>query len=202
MWFRIVGGAASGCRIAIPPVADVKPPPERVRESLFSLLNDHRRVRDHVVLDLFAGSAVMGLEAVSRGARFCTFVEKNRRALAVIRKNVQAVGLSRRCAVCAGDLLAPQPPRLALKENASLVFFDPPFACFADRHSRDRLEHLLHLIGSTYAACDAWFVIRHENRHCNEAAELVEQVGLTPVVEKVYGRSVVKIVSNASPPDE
>ena len=125
---RIIGGAAGGRRIAVPP-RGTRPTTDRVRESLFNLLAAHRDFDGLRVLDLYAGSGALGLEALSRGAGSAVFVESNARAAAVITANATAVGLDgvvlRRGSVEAvlGGASGP----------VDRVFADPPYDVPADQ---------------------------------------------------------------------
>lgn len=117
---RIIAGIAKGRRIAAPPGQGTRPLPDRVREALFSSLGDVGGAR---VLDLYAGSGSIGLEALSRGAADVVFVEKNRRANEVIAANIEAVGLGGR--VVARDVAA-----FVATDHGEydLVFVDPPYS--------------------------------------------------------------------------
>jgi 16S rRNA (guanine966-N2)-methyltransferase len=121
---RIVAGVAGGRRLAVPP-RGTRPTSERVREALFSALEAAIELAGARVLDLYAGSGALGLEALSRGAAAATFVESDRAALAVLEKNVAAVGLPgaevRRGKV--RTVLAAAPP-----DPYDLVVADPPYA--------------------------------------------------------------------------
>jgi 16S rRNA (guanine966-N2)-methyltransferase len=122
---RIVAGVHGGRRIAAPPGDTTRPTSDRVREALFSILGP---LHDARVLDLYAGSGALGLEALSRGASHAVLVEKDRRALTVLRANVEALGLGPQAAeVRAGD--AGRVARTALDdaEAYDLVFLDPPY---------------------------------------------------------------------------
>jgi 16S rRNA (guanine966-N2)-methyltransferase len=88
---RIIGGVAGGRRIAVPP-RGTRPTTDRVRESLFNILTARRDLTDVAVLDLYAGSGALGLEALSRGAASALFVESDPRAAAVIARNIEALG--------------------------------------------------------------------------------------------------------------
>lgn len=89
---RIVAGVAGGRRLAVPPHG-TRPTSDRVREAVFSALQARCDLNGARVLDLYAGSGALGLEALSRGAVHVRFVESNRRAAAVLRRNVEALGL-------------------------------------------------------------------------------------------------------------
>jgi 16S rRNA (guanine966-N2)-methyltransferase len=89
---RIVAGTAGGRRLAVPP-SGTRPTSERVREALFSAVEAAIDLDGARVLDLYAGSGALGLEALSRGASVATFVESDRSAISVLDKNIAAVGL-------------------------------------------------------------------------------------------------------------
>jgi 16S rRNA (guanine966-N2)-methyltransferase len=120
---RIVGGAAKGRRLAAPD-RGTRPTSERAREALFNSLAALLDVEGARVLDLYAGSGAVGLEALSRGAAAVTLVESDRAAAAVIDRNMQAVGLP-------GAVLVRRPVAGFLggaPDPYDLVFADPPYA--------------------------------------------------------------------------
>jgi 16S rRNA (guanine966-N2)-methyltransferase len=122
---RIIGGAARGRRLRVP-AGGTRPTADRVREALFSALEASRGgLTGAVVLDLYAGSGAVGLEALSRGAAHATLVERDARAAAVLRANAEAVGLSGAEVIVEAveRRLAQDPPR-----RYDLVFVDPPYA--------------------------------------------------------------------------
>lgn len=111
---------------------------DRVREAMFSSLGDE--VIDARVLDLFAGSGSLGLEALSRGAQHARFVERSGRAARLVRENAEALRESERALVVEGDALSPASWRdPSDSEPYSLVFYDPPYALLRERSSRDRV---------------------------------------------------------------
>jgi 16S rRNA (guanine(966)-N(2))-methyltransferase RsmD len=89
---RIIGGVAGGRRIAVPP-RGTRPTTDRVRESLFNIVTARRDLTGLAVLDLYAGSGALGLEALSRGAVSALFVESDARTASVIARNIEALGL-------------------------------------------------------------------------------------------------------------
>ncbi|MFN2506284.1 MAG: RsmD family RNA methyltransferase, partial [Acidimicrobiales bacterium] len=90
---RVVAGLAGGRRLQAPEGRSIRPTSERVREAVFASLGSLGAVQGARVLDLFAGSGALGIEALSRGARSATFVDSDLRAVAAIRANLAAVGL-------------------------------------------------------------------------------------------------------------
>lgn len=90
---RVVAGTAGGRRLQAPPGRDVRPTSDRVREAVFSSLESMGAVRGASVVDLFAGSGALGIEALSRGARSVTFVDNDRTAVATVEANLASTGL-------------------------------------------------------------------------------------------------------------
>jgi 16S rRNA (guanine966-N2)-methyltransferase len=125
---RVVGGRLKGRNLAAPSSRDIRPTADRLRESLFNILIHayDNPVLDARVLDLFAGTGALGIEAVSRGAKFALFVDNGAEARALMRNNVEALGLGGVTKVYRRDAthLGPAHP----VEPFSLVFLDPPYA--------------------------------------------------------------------------
>jgi 16S rRNA (guanine966-N2)-methyltransferase len=126
---RIVAGTLGGRRLQVPRGDTTRPTSERVREALFSALESRGAVGGAHVVDLYAGSGALGLEALSRGAASVVLVDSSRQAVEAARRNVKELGLSRVSVVLSsvGRFLA-SPPAVA----ADLVFADPPYACGDD----------------------------------------------------------------------
>jgi 16S rRNA (guanine966-N2)-methyltransferase len=126
---RIVGGRHRGRRLYAPPGDAVRPTSDRAREALFDILSHGDFASggipfaEEVVLDAFAGTGALGLEALSRGAAKAVFFEQNREALAVLRRNVASLGEGDRAQILPYD--ATRPPRAALQ--CAVVFIDPPY---------------------------------------------------------------------------
>ena len=113
---RIVGGRHRGRRLLAPPGDTVRPTSDRAREALFNILSHGRLAAGGVplagaaVLDAFAGTGALGLEALSRGAAEAVFIERDPEAIAVLRRNVAALGESAHAEIVPGD--AARPPRV------------------------------------------------------------------------------------------
>jgi len=120
---RVVAGELRGRRLLTPPGNDTRPTTDKVRQAVFNALDSAGLVDDAVVVDLFAGSGAMGIEALSRGARTCTFVERDRVAVETIRANLAALGLAGRARVVVGDA-AKIGSQLG---PVGLVIADPPY---------------------------------------------------------------------------
>jgi 16S rRNA (guanine966-N2)-methyltransferase len=124
---RVIAGAARGRRLAVPPGTGTRPTADRAREALFSSIEALTGpLRGARVLDLYAGSGAVGLEALSRGAGHALLVESDPRAAAVVRANARTVGVPGAEVVVgrAERLVAASPPA----DPYDLVFLDPPYA--------------------------------------------------------------------------
>lgn len=120
---RVITGTARGCRLETLSGDATRPTAERVKEGLFSAIQFD--LPDRRVLDLFAGSGQLGIEALSRGAAACVFVDKNPQAVEVIRRNLHATKLSAVSQVIAVDALT----FLArTNDTFDIIFLDPPYA--------------------------------------------------------------------------
>lgn len=120
---RVITGLARGCRLTTLPGEDTRPTTDKVKEGLFSAIQFD--IEGRRVLDLFAGSGQLGIEALSRGASGCVFVDRNPEAVAIIKQNLQKTALSPLSQVVATDALSylERP-----KDSFDLVFLDPPYA--------------------------------------------------------------------------
>ena len=134
---RVVAGVAGGRRLAVPP-AGTRPTSDRAREGLFSTLQALRGPLDGArVADLYAGSGAVGLEALSRGASEVLLVESSPKAVAVMRRNVDALGLPGARVVAAPvERLVSAPCLDGEKAAYDVVFLDPPYALADDRVRR------------------------------------------------------------------
>lgn len=175
---RIVGGSVGGRRLAVP-ATGTRPTSDRVREALFSRL-EHLGVLDGArVLDLYAGSGALGLEALSRGAASAVLVDSSRTAVAVCRSNASVLGFAEQVTVIGRkveQLLAGRAPT----RTSTLVFIDPPYQL--------RVETVLRaLVRPGWLASDAVVVLEQSSR----AGEPSWPAGLEPDGSKVYGETTV-----------
>lgn len=179
---RIVAGTHRGRTIVAPAGTDTRPTSDRVREALFSTLEARfRAVHGACVLDAFAGSGALGLEALSRGAERITFVDTAKSAVAIIRKNAETLGLTERTTVVIADLLrsSPTPPA---GYPFSLLFLDPPYRIVPAQVSR-LLEDLARVEALAPGA-----VIVYEHGASSEAEW---PRGFVPGGDKRYGDTAV-----------
>lgn len=126
---RVVAGTARGRTLQAPPGRSTRPTSDRVREAIFDILGSLLDLEGAAVVDLFAGSGALGIEAWSRGATPVTFVEQDRRALAALRANLASVGIPAGAAqVVAGDALRWAETGPAGGGRVAVVLADPPYA--------------------------------------------------------------------------
>ena len=175
---RIVGGVHRGRRLTAPPGEAVRPTSDRAREALFNILSHGDFAAaglpfgDQPVLDAFAGTGALGLEALSRGASAAAFIENGREALAALRHNVAALGEEDRAHVVAGD--ATRPPRAALVCTVALL--DPPY------RSGLAAPALSALAKAGWLMPDALAIVEVAARE-----ELPVPAGFAVIDERVYG---------------
>jgi 16S rRNA (guanine966-N2)-methyltransferase len=125
---RVVAGTARGRRLEAPPGRDTRPTSDRVREAVFNALGSLDVVDGAEVLDLFAGTGALGIEALSRGARHVTFVERDRAARALVDRNLAATGLVGSAEVHAGPAERFVADAVAAGRRWDLALLDPPYA--------------------------------------------------------------------------
>ena len=170
---RVIAGEYGGRRLAAPKGAATRPTADRVREALFSVLGD---VSGLTVLDLFAGSGALGIEALSRGAASAAFVEKARPALTALRANLEALGVE--AEVHSGDARAFVRNASAARRSYDLVFADPPY------RDAERLVRELDL--ATVIAPSGRLVVESDRR-----APVAVDLPLT--FERRYGDTLIRI---------
>ena len=154
---RVVSGELRGRRIEAPPGTETRPTTDKVREATFNALGSLDIVRDALVVDLFAGSGALGIEALSRGAAHCTFIERDRSALRTLRDNIDALDLGDRSRVVPGDAMV-----LARGVVADLVLADPPYGFddWAELLDRVSAPFVVAESGREVAPVDGWVVQR------------------------------------------
>lgn len=174
---RVVAGEHGGRRLVAPPGHDTRPTSDRVREATFNALESLGVVDGAVVVDLFAGSGALGIEALSRGAARAVFVERDRAALAALRANLDALGLGPdRAKVVVGDALT------VVLDRADLALLDPPYAF-------DGWEQLLAGVDADVAVCEA-------------GRALAPPAGWRLARVKPYGSTVVTILRRHDQDDQ
>lgn len=138
---RIIAGVAKGRHLYSPKGLRIRPTLDKVREALFNILGEV--VQGSSVLDLFAGTGAMGIEALSRGAETCLFVENYGPAVETIKKNLKISGLESKARVLKMDVFKALPLLSEKGEHFEIAFLDPPYSLLEKRRERERLFHLL-----------------------------------------------------------
>jgi len=135
---RVIAGSAKGRRLATLRTLALRPTPDRVREALFNILG--AQIDAAAVLDLFAGSGAIGLEALSRGARRAIFVEAHAPACRLIEHNLRLCGLQAQGSVWCRDVLEALPAMKMPGQAFEVIFLDPPYRT-------SLVEEALHQLG-------------------------------------------------------
>jgi 16S rRNA (guanine966-N2)-methyltransferase len=180
---RVIAGIAGGRRLAVPPGTTTRPTSDRAREGLFaSLLSELGRFDGARVLDLYAGSGAIGLEALSRGAERVLLVESDARAAAVIKANIETVNLpGATLAVDRVERLLARPPAGTNEQGRfDLVLADPPYAL-----TDDAVTRVLTLLQAGWLAEDALVVIERATR----SGPLDWPPGFLPSKSRRYGEA-------------
>jgi 16S rRNA (guanine966-N2)-methyltransferase len=183
---RIVGGKFKGHGLVGPASTATRPTSDRVRESLFNILVhgiEGFDIEGARVMDLFAGTGALGLEALSRGAKFCQFVDESAEARGVIRRNADALGAIGMCKIWrrdAADLgsCAPQSP-------FDLVFIDPPYGKGLGEKA------LASLVSGEWLSVGAVVVLEE-----SEKSVVGDVAGVTLIDTRSYGDTQVRVYRN------
>ena len=123
---RIISGLKRGLKLKSLEGSDTRPTLDNVKEAIFSMLFDS--VRDAKVLDLFAGSGALGLEALSRGAKEAVFVDANPKACSIIKANIESAKMENASAIVRSDAMEYLKKAKAEKQKFDLIFLDPPYS--------------------------------------------------------------------------
>lgn len=194
---RIISGEARGTKLRSLPVSSLRPMLDRVKESLFNII---RHALPAVqVLDLFSGSGSLGLEALSRGAERCVFVEQDPRLVRLTMENARKCRLADRCEFLEGDVLElPQraPPASGLP--AGLVFVDPPYVSVDDPNRRAELFAAVEGLAGTWIREGAVVVLHH--RPIPYAVWPADR--LTERDKRIYGQSQLTFLELAPEGDD
>jgi len=179
---RIIAGEWRGRVLKTPPGATTRPTADRTREALFSILTSRLGSFDGLaVVDVFAGSGALGLEAQSRGAAFCTFVDQDREAVRAIKANIDMLGAK-------GEILPVAVSGIGPSRRAyDLLMFDPPYGSGGAGALLEKMTRL------GWAAPSAWATI--ETRH----DEQVSADGWILDTERSYGIAKLSVLCRTEP---
>jgi 16S rRNA (guanine(966)-N(2))-methyltransferase RsmD len=128
MSLRITGGRFKGKKLKTLKMGFIRPTSSKVREAFFNICRD--KIENSFFLDLFSGSGIMGIEALSRGASFCCFIDKKREAIDLIKRNIEMLGIEECTRVICGDVFF---VLKKLKTSFDIVYMDPPYRFYEDK---------------------------------------------------------------------
>jgi 16S rRNA (guanine(966)-N(2))-methyltransferase RsmD len=126
-FMRVIAGICRGMKLMAPAGVSTRPTSDRVKEALFNIIASRFSLDGVTVLDVCAGTGSLGIEALSRGAASCCFVENNRQALISLEKNVSDLRISKRSEIIAMDAVKALPLFARRGRKCDIVFFDPPY---------------------------------------------------------------------------
>ena len=181
---RIIAGEWRRRLLNAPPGDATRPTADRTRETLFAMLQS--RLGDFeglAVADLFAGSGALGLEALSRGAATCLFVEQDPAAIRALRANIAALRAQQQCEVRAGSVMQLGPA----KEPLDLILLDPPYGTGAGAVALDRLARL------GWIGAGSWIALE------TAANEPVQVKALAVEAERKVGKALLTLLRPAAP---
>jgi len=182
----VIAGVAGGRRLVAPAGTGARPTTDRVKESVFAALGD-ARLRDAAVLDLYAGSGALAIEALSRGAARAVLVDRERAAVDAIRRNLDATGLADRARVQRGEVAAFVRRHPPAEAPFDLVLLDPPYDL-----PHVELEGVLErLAGPGWLVSGATVVVEQRTR--DAPAPLPERWAIT--WERGYGDTLVVVAT-------
>ena len=149
---RVIAGSAKSMPLKTIAGMETRPTTDRIKETLFNMLQPH--LCESRFLDLFAGSGGIGIEALSRGADYCAFVEKNRKAAAVIRENLRFTKLEDRGQIYTGDVFQVL-VQLEGEEPFDCIFMDPPYQKELEKQVLEVLKHASYVTKDTLIVVEA-----------------------------------------------
>ena len=122
---RVISGSARGLKLNTPANDEIRPTTDRVKESMFNIINS--QVYDSVVLDLFSGSGALGIECISRGAREAYFCDKSKESIKVLKSNLDKTKFNEKSHIITGDFKAAIKKLASQGKKFDLIFVDPPY---------------------------------------------------------------------------
>jgi 16S rRNA (guanine(966)-N(2))-methyltransferase RsmD len=160
---RIIAGSKRGMNLFSPPGRDSRPITDRVKQSLFDVLQKYNLPAGKIVADVFAGVGSLGLESLSRGAAFVTFVEQNPKIAPVLQRNIEKADFTGQSKVIRADAFKLTLPTDAEHPHYDLVFIDPPYVDSASSQLGSPLATLLTRLSECLSQ-DGLVIVRTEER--------------------------------------
>lgn len=176
---RIIAGRARGRKILSPPTMETRPTLDRVKESMFSMIQGY--IPDAVVIDVFAGTGSLGLEAASRGAKECYLVDKSSVTFPVLKKNIENLGFTDFCTALNTDAYAALRNLNSRGKVFDLIFIDPPYC-------KDLIPEAIKIIEENSMLQEDGLIVTK----IDSIEEIYEGFGKIKLVRsKVYGNTTV-----------
>lgn len=186
---RIIAGTKRGMKLASPKTYDSRPYTDRIKESVFNVLYKFDLIAERSVADVFCGVGSMGLEALSRGAKAATFVDKDPVTMKVLKQNIEKADFSDRAKVVRGNAFSIGAVVEPQAEKHSLIFVDPPFKLSRQTEEGSQVAKMMEVL-EFQVASDGIVVVRTE-----ESVELMERYGDLRVFDlRVWGKSRVSFL--------
>jgi 16S rRNA (guanine966-N2)-methyltransferase len=186
---RVIAGSARGLKLSAPAGMQTRPTADRVKEALFNIIVSRQGLVDARVLDICAGTGSLGIEALSRGAVSCCFIEQERTVLGILEKNLSRAGLSNKAEYLALDAM--KALNLLSKQGIKfdIVFFDPPY-------SSDLYTLVPESLSSLLLLSDGGLLVAE----CSARIPLAERYGmLLRIDRRVYGDTALEFFVRESP---
>lgn len=175
---RVISGELKGRKLIAPKGEDVRPTSDKVKEAMFSILMPY--LKGAKCLDLFAGTGALGIEAISRGADFCVFCDKNRESISVIKNNITTCGIEERAKVVLGDYMKVLE---RISHKSDIVLIDPPYASGLYEKALESIEKL------DLLEDEGIILVEHERD-----VDLPDSIGeLAKEKERKYGRIMLTV---------
>ena len=189
---RIIAGTKRGMKLFSPPGRDSRPITDRVKQSLYDVLQKYDLPAGKVVADIFAGVGSLGLEALSRGAVFATFVEQNPQIAPVLKRNIEKAGFVGQSKIVKSDAFSVAWPVDAANPQYDLAFVDPPYVDSANTQTASPLTALLNRLSERVS--DGGFVI--VRTHCDTV--LSQSYGPLKIIERrQWGNMAITILQKS-----
>lgn len=186
---RVIAGSARGLRLAAPAGLGTRPTADRVKEALFSIIASRQGLDSSRVLDICAGTGSLGIEALSRGAASCCFIERDRQVLGILEKNLARSGLAGRGECLALDAMSGLKRLSNQGKTFDIVFFDPPY-------SSDAYIAVPEALSSLSLISEGGLLVAE----CSARSTLAERYGtLVRVDRRAYGDTALEFFVRESP---
>ena len=181
---KIIAGRFGGRHLHVPKNRDIRPTSDKIRGAIFNMLEARNAIEGVRVLDMFCGTGALGLEALSRGAQYCCFVDKARTSLSLTEENAEMFGSDKECNFILKNSLSIR-KRLKNEMPYHLIFLDPPY-------EKDLVSQALNvLVDGDWVAPHGWIVCETEKSWDYTSVEhyILDQ-------EKTYGDTKITLIQN------